>query len=211
MKHYIFLFLLLISSCASARTFNDLYREKNIPLPDENAGKIIVSIDKPVIPQQSEEYKTLPRPVISKETVKQITIFNPPIYKKVTYRYELIDGRAYYTDVNYFPDIVNDNQRTITDNPTTEISKQHETEANIQTQSQDNTQQESSYEYEDDYIETKILRKLKPLNTIVVTRTGDYYHYLSCHELKKYCRPTTIAQAKSENFTPCPICKPPRP
>ena len=83
MKRYILLFLLLISSCASARTFNDLYREKNIPLPDENAGKIIVSIDKPVIPQQSEEYKTLPRPVISKETVKQITIFNPPIYRKL--------------------------------------------------------------------------------------------------------------------------------
>ena len=119
------------------------------------------------------------------------------------YRYVLKDGRVFYTDINYFPEIYTDEYETLSINnnyinnlPTlSELSKP--------------TSQNNYSNHYDYQLTTELRNRYDKNTTIVSTQYGECYHFLKCHELKKFCRLTTIAEAKSEGLRPCNVCKPP--
>ncbi|MBR0080559.1 MAG: hypothetical protein IJP69_09335 [Synergistaceae bacterium] len=53
------------------------------------------------------------------------------------------------------------------------------------------------------------LRETMPLNTIVITRTGNHYHSLECRSLETWVKVSTIQDAKKSGFTACRSCRPP--
>ena len=119
MKRYIrtsliFALLLLTTSTSfSLPAFNDLCRSRGIPLPDKDADKIILPIEKPEIPEEPEIHEYSPRPEITEDTVEYVVVLLPPMYSRTMYRYVLKDGRVFYTDINYFPEITNNNEDQI--------------------------------------------------------------------------------------------------
>ena len=93
MKRYIrtsliFALLLFTTSISfSLPAFNDLCRSRGLPLPDKDADKIILPIEKPEIPEEPEIHEYSPRPEITEETVDYVVVLLPPIYKRTMYRY----------------------------------------------------------------------------------------------------------------------------
>ena len=153
MKRYIrtsLIFALLLfttSTSFSLPAFNDLCRSRGLPLPDKDADKIILPIEKPEIPEEPEYHEYSPRPEISEETVDYVVVLLPPMYSRTMYRYVLKDGRVFYTDVNYFPEIDN-NQTDIkhtTLDKTTIATNNHKINASLKTET--NTTYKTPYEY----------------------------------------------------------------
>ena len=214
MKRYIrtsliFALLLLTTSTSfSLPAFNDLCRSRGIPLPDKDADKIILPIEKPEIPEEPEIHEYSPRPEITEETVDYVVVLLPPIYKHTMYRYMLKDGRVFYTDVNYFPKLYEDISLP-------QIHTKTNYASNIKPRA-------NQYDYEDDdYDKDNYDYKTEPTKeykqaipetngTVNIAPTGKKYHNLTgCRTVRREYKTITLQQAKTLGYTPCGVCDPP--